>query len=721
MKNLLFALLAGAAVANAAQAQDLLAEKPIHTLGDAKVWTAGDQSYTFVTADLPKLVAVPTNTDNVYLYPENGTLNTAENQAIGIQGFYVDMETSQEVGQIVSTWEGAAANAYSVWLTDAVPTLDILNTTPTHTESNLGQYTKNQCVLPKGSKGRYLVFQPTDATNWGWGVKMRSISAYAPVEDVLTTFTVVPAFAIANQQTELKMTFTNQIGSAIAADKVTVTVSDNATLNGNYLIINSGDKATLTATFDGVSLTADVYVPTAPEVPAMSSIKTAIFTNTKTDDNGTAQWETAYNGAAQNLGTITFPDGEVAQAFADTRCVFFSNTVTTGEWNGDIDPTALGYRKLHMDVYGTKAVTGQLFYEKSALYGGNHYQEFTLTPGEWTSVDLDLQGETLMHSLSVRFAEDQKCDVLLANIYFTPAYVEGDEEAPVLSDVTADAGMTSVKLSFTATDDKNTDISYSITNGSSVKSVAGKSGEAVEYTFDGLEPETEYNFTVTASDGKNVSEPKSVKVTTTGFPAAPAPTLPAAKVSAIYSATYGATTVPTFDQWGSAAVMSTIKDDKGGTLLSFSNYNGQWGGLTGFSVNAENGEYLHIDIYNPGATGNLTVAPVWENVTGSTPDKTIQVEGGKWNSFNIPLADFNKPEDGATAYQLAMTNSQLPAFAVDNLYFWWEKTADVVGEIGEEADGVAAWYTLQGVRVAEPSHGLYIRVQNGKSTKVFVK
>ncbi|MDE6165616.1 MAG: hypothetical protein K2F58_00785, partial [Muribaculaceae bacterium] len=70
----------------AAYAQNILAGKPIHTLGEAKTWSAGEQSYTFITADLEKLVAVPTNTDNVFLYPENGELNTPENQAIGIQG-----------------------------------------------------------------------------------------------------------------------------------------------------------------------------------------------------------------------------------------------------------------------------------------------------------------------------------------------------------------------------------------------------------------------------------------------------------------------------------------------------------------------------------------------------------------------------------------------------------------------------------------------------------
>ncbi len=51
-------------------------------------------------------------------------------------------------------------------------------------------------------------------------------------------------------------------------------------------------------------------------------------------------------------------------------------------------------------------------------------------------------------------------------------------------------------------------------------------------------------------------------------------------------------------------------------------------------------------------------------------------------------------------------------------------TADVTGsgisEV-EVANGAAAYYTLQGVKVANPENGLYIKVQNGKASKILVK
>lgn len=68
MKKHIFVSAIFAATAISMSAQDnLLANKPIYTLGEALTWSSGDNTYTFVTEDLAKLVAEPSNTDNVYL------------------------------------------------------------------------------------------------------------------------------------------------------------------------------------------------------------------------------------------------------------------------------------------------------------------------------------------------------------------------------------------------------------------------------------------------------------------------------------------------------------------------------------------------------------------------------------------------------------------------------------------------------------------------------
>ena len=679
-------------------AQDnILAEKPIYTLGEAKTWTAGDQSYTFITEDLQKLVAVPTNTSNVFLYPENGTLNTPENQALGAQGFYIDLGSSQEVGTVSTTWEGAAADSYDIYLTDAVPTLDILNTTPTYSITGLGQYTENTAVLPSGAKGRYLVFQVTKATNWGWGIKIRSISATAPADDVLTTFKVNPSILVAERQTPVTLTILNQFGLAIPQDQVQIIVSDNAVYENGSLTVLSGNSATFTATLGGENIQSTVYVAVAPEVPAATSIKTPIYSNTVTDYNGTAEFTTDWNGGAQKLGQLEFADGEVAMQFGNTRCVFFSNTATTGAWNGSINPAEEGYRNLCLEVFSGTDTECTIEFESVENLEGGHTYPFTLKAGEWNPIVVNVAGATKLGNLSIRFTEANSADILLTNIYFSPAYVEGDETAPVLGEITAEAGMTSITLSLTATDDLSEDIYYSITDGSKTYATSGKSGETVGYTISGLEPSTIYDLAVTASDGLNVSEAKNLEVKTTGMPDPETPSAPESQIMALYSNAYGVTELPTFDAWGSSGVMSTAVTESGKTVLMFGNYKGQWGGLVNLDMDITGTNTLNIDIFGDAEDGSLTIAPVWAGHS-DTPNTTVEVKASQWNNYQIPLSEFGMEQYGNTVIQLALTNSTMTSFAIDNIFF----SGDIdlaVDTVSESTDSTVDVFTLQGIRV----------------------
>lgn len=716
MKNLFTKLTLAAGLLAAfgtasAQEVNILAEKNVYPLGPSKVWYYYEggqqtgQTETFDPEPLAKLTQVPTNTSNVFLYPEKGATlsDIAANQEIGAQGFYVDMGSSQSVGIVNTTWEGAAANDYSIYLTDQEPTLDILNTTPTYSAQNLGQYTENTAVLPDGSKGRYLVFQVTRATNWGWGIKIRSISAHAPSQDVLTTFKVTPSIVVANTQTPVTLTILNQFGVALPEQDVQIQVSDNAVFENNNLTITSGNKATFTATLGDNTITQDVFVAQAPSVPAATSIKTPIFTNTYTDYNGTAEFTTAYNGGASNAGLLTFPDGEIAQLFTSTRCVFFSNSVTTGAWNGNINPTANGYRNLCLDVFSAYEVTCSIEFESVENLAGGTTYNFDLKSGEWNNISVDVAGATKLGNLSIRFSEENMDDILLANIYFTPAYVEGDEEAPVLADLQAEPAMTSVTLTISATDDKSTDIFYSITDGTNTYAASGASGEEITYTVSGLESNTLYNFTVTASDGLNISDPKSISVTTLALPDAPTPETDPEKTYALFSTQYEATQVPQFDAWGSQGQFSTTTTGSGETVLMFSNYNGQWGGLVGLDFEVVGTLYLHLDIYTEqpstrAAAGSITVAPVWKGVQG-TPNTTIEVEGGQWNSYDLPLAEFGYPNHGTVIDQLAFTDSTLDSFLVNNIYTWGDDVITGVEEVAYVESATVSVYNLQGVCV----------------------
>lgn len=686
-------------IAFTANAQDdLLVGKPIYPLGGAMTWTAGDASYTFITDDLQKLVAETTNTSNVFLYPENGTLNTAENQAKGAQVFYIDMGTSTAVGSVYTTWEGAAADSYNIYLTDNEPTTDILTTTPTFSISGLGQYTANTAVLDAGSKGRYLVFQVTKATNWGWGVKIRSISAMAPVDDVLTTFTVSPAITVLNEETPLTITLQNQLGVDINPEEVEILVSDNATYVGGNLIIKSGDKAELSAKMNDVTLTANVYVATAPTPPAASSIKTPIYTNTLPDNNSTAEFTTDWNGGAKKLGEITFDDGQVAQSFGNARCIFLSNTVTTGAWNGNIDPSANGYRTFNLDVFATRNVDCTIEFESVTDLEGGHTYTYPLTEGEWTSIAVNVAGATKLGNLSIRFTEANMNDILLSNIYFTPTYVEGDEQAPVLGEITYTASMTEVEFTMSATDDLSPDVYFNITDGVSSYSTSAASGEKVTYTVSGLKPSTEYTFTITANDGKNVSEPKVVEVKTDGLADSTDPSASIDSSAVVVYSSYMKTELPVFDNWSSTGKMEIAQTDNGNNVLLFSNFMNQWGGLVNLDLDVSDTNALHMEIYGYGENGNLTIAPVWQNAA-NTPNQKVTIVANEWNTVVLPISDFGYPTYGSTVTQLSLSESTLSAFAVDNIYFYNDSTLEV-GEISSvTASTTVDVYTIQGILV----------------------
>lgn len=713
VKHISIALLIAAGVSMTAQAQEnRLANKPIYTLGEAKTWTGTDgNSYTFDTDALAKIVQTdPVNTSNVFLYPENGAINTEESRAKGMQGFYIDMEASVAVGSVTSTWEGASAAAYNIYLTDTEPTLAILDTTPTYTASGLGQYQENTAVLPAGSKGRYLVFQGTEATNWGWGVKIRSMQAYAPVQDELTTFTASPALVLAGTETAMTFTCLNQLGLDI--DGVDIKVSDNATLNGNVLTVNGGERVTFTATYNDITLTAEAYVVNqAPGAPAAADIKTPIFTNTVTDYNDKAGFMVAYNGGAIDKGRVTFDNGEVAQLFLDTRCVFFYNSETTGAWNGAINPAESGYSELRLSIFAAADRDGYVEFEGTDGII-EHTQPFALKAGQWNDIAINVMGETRLANMSVRFNADNMCDILLANIYFTPAFVEGDETAPVFGEVSATASSSSVTLSMTATDDLSTAIYYTITDGTKTWSTQGTSGETTVYTIEGLKSGTEYTFDITASDGKNIAaETKHITVTTQAMPSAPEFTLSPVNVEAIFStdprfrdedSSYDPAAIPAFDAWGSAAVASVERTSNGSEVLFISNYVGQWGGLVNLFYDlAENVTTLHIDIYTETA-GTINIAPVWEGAIqagADTPSKTVTLETG-WNSIDEPMSTFEFGKYGYRMSQFALTGSTVAAIAIDNLLAYNpDEALTGVVETVVSADDTVNVYNMQGVMV----------------------
>lgn len=422
-----------------AQKANIMAGKPVYTLGKAKTWSKvvteektneeGETTTESVTkyftfeGNLELLTKVPQNTDNVFLFPEaqdGGNWNNEGNREIGIQGFYVDLGEVKTINTINTTWEGAAANSYDIYVVDNEPTLDVLTTQPTYTQTNLGQYKENTAELAEGTSGRYVVFQPTDASNWGWGVKIRSISAYGSEEAILTTFEV-SSNILFGQTAELILTLKDQNGEIVTTGYEIFT-SDNASYDSttNKMTITSGKEATITVKKGDVELSQTIYLVPDPTVPLENSIRKAIFTSNAQDPS----YE-YYAGGAINMGLKVFSNGQIGQYFEDGVALYIWNQNLGGEWNHITTTTEetaeLGkYLRFSIFVFNDCDL-GVWFNDNGAD------STVSLIGEQWNDIEISII-DKVIQQISFRFGpEGQKDEIkqnfVLANVYTTGASV----------------------------------------------------------------------------------------------------------------------------------------------------------------------------------------------------------------------------------------------------------------------------------------------------------
>lgn len=198
-------------------------------------------------------------------------------------------------------------------------------------------------------------------------------------------------------------------------------------------------------------------------------------------------------------------------------------------------------------------------------------------------------------------------------------------------------------------------------------------------TIEGLVADREYQFALTAIDGSGNRSTEQVVATgrttlryTQPLTKAPVPEVPAEQVIAIYSDAY--TVNPVWDNyhadWGDHTVFEEKTLD-GDHYLAYSNLD--WLGWTcKGAVNASVMERLHIDIWSE-KNGSLAITPIFGGEGLETDDKhsvTLALKAQRWNSFDIPVADFGDL-DWSSIFQFKFgDNIGLAAFAVDNVYFY---------------------------------------------------
>lgn len=119
------------------------------------------------------------------------------------------------------------------------------------------------------------------------------------------------------------------------------------------------------------------------------------------------------------------------------------------------------------------------------------------------------------------------------------------------------------------------------------------------------------------------------------------------------------------------------------------------------------------------------------NIVDDGSNDVLVVFRGKWGAGVTPTADKN-PEVGARVivhgdiliYTDRKTGAQTKEVNTGNEIVSYEAPGSFDGVediVADDANAPVEYYNLQGVRVANPENGLYIRVQGKKATKVLVR
>ena len=224
-------------------------------------------------------------------------------------------------------------------------------------------------------------------------------------------------------------------------------------------------------------------------------------------------------------------------------------------------------------------------------------------------------------------------------------------------------------------------------------------------TVTGLTAGTEYNFVITALDAaQNESEnSKTVTVTTdtrvtVPTAAAPVPAWPAAQVKSIYSDayTFAPASLESYNEgWWNKPNMTeeAIGEDH---YLHYDLYRDGMIGAQMAETSVATMEKFHIDVF-ASASGSVTFRLICAGDAEAVNQtkQTLNLVGGKWNSFDFDLADFSADHNWTRFFQYAIDAYQAGGLvgehiSVDNMYFYrttelvdTEAPKNVKGEVAE--------------------------------------
>jgi hypothetical protein len=457
--------------------------------------------------------------------------------------------------------------------------------------------------------------------------------------------------------------------SGVSATQKSYTVTGLTPSTAYSFSVVAKDAAGNAATNNPIVVSATTTAIPAPAVsaptpPTYSAAKViSIFSDAYTNVAGTnlnPNW-----GQATAVSTIQVGTDNVLK---------YANLNYQGTQFGS-DVTAVSMKYLHVDVWTPNETSLQIFCISHST--GEKYVQLTpLNLNAWNSYDIPLtsftsQGLSMSDLFQFKIVGAGGNIVYFDNLYFYDNSASVDTQAPTAFTATAGTiASDGVELLLNATDDSGA-ITYTISYGSgpTVVSTSGVSGVQKSYTISGLTAATAYSFSVVAKDATGntaANSPVVVSATTlAGLPAAPTPTLAAAKVISIFSDAYTNVAATNFyPGWGQSTVASATTMG-GNAAMKYTTFNYQ-GIELGSHVNASAMTKLHVDIYPTTETAvRITpISPGHELSISLTP-----LTANTWNSFDLLLSSFTGVVT-SDIFQFKFDGGTGKTFYMDNLYFY---------------------------------------------------
>jgi hypothetical protein len=453
--------------------------------------------------------------------------------------------------------------------------------------------------------------------------------------------------------------------SGVSATQISYIVTGLTPSTAYTFSVTAKDAAGNTATNSPITVNATTTAvvgpaTSAPTPTAAASKVVSVFSDAYTNAAGATNFNPNWG-----QGTVE----SIIQIGTDNVLKYANLNYQGTEFGNHVNVADMKY--MHVDVY----TSDETLFQITPISPGQEklYTVPTLTQNSWNSYDIPLSNfsNVLLYDLfQLKSVGSGGKTVYLDNIYFwTDA--AADTQAPTAFTATKGAVTSDgVELLLNATDNSGA-VFFDITYGTTTVTTSWGSGLPKSFTVSGLTGSTNYSFSIVARDrsGNAVASPIVVTATTlSALPAAPTPTVAAAKVMSLFSDAYTNVTGANFDPgWGGGPISDVLLN--GNATKKYDNFTYK-GVQLAAAVDASSMTKLHVDIY-PTTETSIKVSPINTSKTGTLKQHDTSVGtlvANQWNSIDIPLSTIGV--DMSAMDQFIFSGGTGGTFYMDNLYFY---------------------------------------------------